>query len=179
MTVKIGDNVWIGGNVKINNDDVLKKRDQWNMRVGFTCGAFDILHTGHALMLEEAKSVCDYLVVGVQSDPSIDRKEKNKPVQGYEERIMMVKAIRYVDEVVLYDTEKDLINLLQKLKPDVRILGADWQGKKYTGWDLPIEPYFNSRKHSYSSSSLRKRVAAAELGIEYDPRNIKLSNAKF
>lgn len=162
MTIKIGDNVLVGDNVTVNNN-VFKKRDQWNVKVGFTCGAFDILHTGHALMLEEAKSVCDYLIVGVQSDPSIDRTSKNRPVQSFEERIMMVKAIKFVDEVVLYDTEKDLVDLLQRLKPDIRILGADWEGKKYTGCELPIEPFFNSRNHSYSSSSLRKRIAYAEL----------------
>ena len=173
MTTKIGENVWIGDNVTIDNSEVFSKRDKWNMRVGFTCGAFDVLHTGHALMLEEAKTACDYLIVGVQSDPSIDRSEKNKPVQSYEERIMMVRAIRYVDEVVLYDTESDLVELLRRLKPDVRILGADWAGKKYTGWDLPIEPYFNSRNHSYSSSSLRKRIAAAEIGVDYNPRKQK------
>ena len=139
------------------------------MKVGFTCGAFDVLHTGHALMLEEAKSVCDYLIVGVQSDPNIDRSEKNKPVQDYEERITMVKAIRYVDEIVLYDTEASLVELLSRLKPDIRVLGADWQGKKYTGWELPIEPYFNSRNHGYSSSSLRRRIMLAELGTQNDP----------
>ena len=175
MTVKIGENVWVGDNVTINNEDVFSKRSRWNMRVGFTCGAFDVLHTGHALMLEEAKTVCDYLIVGVQSDPSVDRPGKNKPVQGYEERIMMVKAIRYVDEVVLYDTEDDLVRLLERLKPDVRILGADWEGKKYTGCELPIVPFFNSRNHSYSSSSLRKRIAAAEIGVDYNPRKLKTS----
>jgi glycerol-3-phosphate cytidylyltransferase len=164
MTVKIGNNVLIGPNVVIDNNDVFKRRTQWNMRVGFTCGAFDILHAGHVLMLKEAKGACDYLVVGVQSDPSIDRSNKNMPIQSYDERILMVEAIKYVDEIILYDTETDLINLLQRLKPDVRILGADWEGKKYTGWDLPIEPYFNSRNHSYSSSSLRKRIFQAELG---------------
>ncbi len=155
--------------IKIDNNDVIQRRTQWNMKVGFTCGAFDVLHTGHALMLEEAKSVCDYLIVGVQSDPNIDRSEKNKPVQDYEERITMVKAIRYVDEIVLYDTESDLVELLNRLKPDIRILGADWQGKKYTGWELPIEPYFNSRNHGYSSSSLRRRIMLAELGTQNDP----------
>ena len=138
------------------------------MKVGFTCGAFDVLHTGHVLMLEEAKSVCDYLIVGVQSDPNIDRSSKNKPVQSYDERIITVQAIKYVDEIVLYNTEDDLVDLLKRLKPDIRILGADWQGKKYTGWELPIEPYFNSRDHGYSSSSLRKRIAHAELGVNAD-----------
>lgn len=164
-TVKIGNHVLVGPNVSINNNDVFAKRSKWNMRVGFTCGAFDVLHTGHVLMLEEAKSVCDYLIVGVQSDPNIDRASKNKPVQSYDERIITVQAIKYVDEIVLYDTEDDLVELLKKLNPDVRILGADWQGKKYTGWELPIEPYFNSRDHGYSSSSLRKRIAHAELGV--------------
>jgi glycerol-3-phosphate cytidylyltransferase len=131
-------------------------------RVGFTCGAFDLLHTGHALMLEEAASQCDRLIVGVQSDPSTDRPEKNRPVQGYDERIIMVKAIRYVDETVLYDTESDLVNLLKKIKPDVRILGADWEGKKFTGHDLDIECYFNSRSHSWSTSNLRRRIYEAE-----------------
>lgn len=162
MTIKIGNQVFIGPGVNISNKEVINKRSQWNMRVGFTCGAFDLLHAGHALMLEEARSVCDYLIVGVQSDPSIDRSNKNKPIQDYYERITMVKAIKYVDEIVLYNTEDDLVDLLRDLKPDVRILGADWQGKKYTGWDLPIEPYFNSRTHSFSTSSLRKRVFLAE-----------------
>ena len=162
MTIKIGNQILIGPNVVINNNEVIDKRSQWNCRVGFTCGAFDILHTGHALMLEEAKSICDYLIVGVQSDPSIDRENKNAPVQDYEERIIMVKAMKWVDEVVLYNTEHDLVDLLRRLKPDIRILGADWQGKEYTGWDLPIEPYFNNRDHHYSSTSLRERIYLAE-----------------
>jgi glycerol-3-phosphate cytidylyltransferase len=168
-TVKIGNQVLIGPNVEIDNNEVFEKRNKWNMKVGFTCGAFDVLHTGHVLMLEEAKSVCDYLIVGVQSDPNIDRPGKNTPVQSYEERIITVKAIKYVDEIVLYDTEDDLVDLLTKLKPDIRILGADWQGKKYTGCQLPIEPYFNSRNHNYSSSSLRKRIMLAELGAQNEP----------
>lgn len=133
-----------------------------NKRVGFTCGAFDLLHAGHAMMLREAKEQCDYLIVAVQSDPSLDRKSKNKPVQSYDERITMVGAIRYVDEVRVYDTEKDLVALLKSINPDVRILGADWAGKKFTGHELPIECYFNSRNHSLSTSELRKRVYEAE-----------------
>jgi len=134
-------------------------------RIGFTCGAFDVLHTGHAMMLEEARSVCNYLIVGVQSDPSIDRPEKNKPIQSYEERIIMVKAMKFVDEVVAYDTEDDLVKLLTELKPDIRILGADWKGKKFTGYELPIKCYFNSRNHTWSSSNLRKRIYEAEKNI--------------
>lgn len=134
-----------------------------NKIVGFTCGAFDLLHAGHALMLEEAKKSCDYLIVGVQGDPSIDRSAKNQPVQEYEERITMVKAIRYVDEVVLYNTEKELYELLKKLSPDVRIIGADWKGKPFTGFDLKMKVVFNSRDHGYSTSELRSRVAKAEI----------------
>jgi glycerol-3-phosphate cytidylyltransferase len=134
------------------------------MKVGFTCGAFDILHTGHALMLEEARSVCDHLIVAVQSDPSIDRLDKNKPIQSYEERIIMVKSIKFVDRVVLYDTEEDLINLLKMIKPDVRILGADHKGKNFTGHDMEdITFYFNTRDHDYSTSNLRERVYSAEI----------------
>ena len=132
------------------------------MKVGITFGAFDLLHAGHTLMLEEAKSVCDYLIVGVQSDPSNDRKDKNKPIQSYEERILQVKAIKYVDEVQLYDSEEDLINLLKKLNPDVRIIGMDHKGKKFTGWEMPIELYFNSRDHGWSTSELRERIYKVE-----------------
>ena len=134
-------------------------------RIGFTCGAFDLLHAGHALMLEEAKSQCNYLIVGVQSDPSIDRPDKNKPIQSYEERLTMVKAIKFIDEVVTYDTEADLFALLKRIKPDVRVLGADWEGKQFTGHDLPIECYFNKRDHGWSSSNLRKRVYDAEKAL--------------
>jgi len=138
------------------------KKNQSKTKVGFTCGAFDLLHAGHALMLEEAKLQCDYLIVGVQSDPSLDRSYKNKPVQFYEERLAMVRAIKYVDEVVLYDTEEDLVNLLKMIQPDIRIIGADWKGKQFTGHDLPIECYFNSREHNWSTSNLRKRIYEAE-----------------
>jgi glycerol-3-phosphate cytidylyltransferase len=131
--------------------------------VGFTCGAFDILHAGHAMMLKEAKQSCDYLIVGVQGDPSIDRPRKNKPVQTYVERQTMVSAIKWVDEIVLYDTEADLLALLKELAPDVRIIGADWKGKPYTGYNLAMRVVFNSRDHGYSTSELRQRIMRAEL----------------
>jgi len=156
----------------IINANIIQKRNSaetQSLCVGFTCGAFDILHTGHALMLEEASNACDYLIVGVQSDPSIDRKEKNKPVQTYEERIIMVDAIKHVDDIMLYNTEEELFELLKQLKPDIRILGADWKGKKYTGSDLGIQAYFNSRNHGYSTSSLRKRIFIAELASHAEP----------
>ena len=132
------------------------------MITGFTCGAFDLLHAGHALMLEECKRYCDYLIVGVQSDPSLDRQSKNKPVMSYDERIILVKSNKWVDEVVLYDTEDDLRRLLSLRRPDVRILGDDWIKKPYTGHDLPIKVVFVERDHGYSSTNLRHRIAMAE-----------------
>ena len=140
---------------KLEEADVKKTK-------GFTCGAFDLLHAGHALMLKEAKEQCDYLIVGVQYDPSLDRPNKNRPVQSYEERVTMVKSIKYVDEVVLYETVEDLYSLLEKIMPDVRIIGSDWKGKKFTGHDLNIKAYFNSRDHGWSTSSLRERVYVSE-----------------
>ena len=133
------------------------------MKIGFTCGAFDLLHAGHAMMLKEAREQCDFLIVAVQTDPSIDRPEKNKPVQSYEERLTMVKSIVYVDEVRTYATESQLVNLLKSINPDVRIVGADWRGKEFTGHELDIEVYFNSRDHGWSTSDLRDRVFKAEL----------------
>jgi len=129
---------------------------------GFTCGAFDLLHAGHVLMLEECKQHCDVLVVGVQSDPSHDRSDKNKPIMSYEERIIIVSAIKWVDDVVLYDTEAELYDLLDTTRPDVRIVGSDWCGKEFTGHDLPIRVVYNSRDHGYSTSELRHRIFVEE-----------------
>ncbi len=136
------------------------------MKIGFTAGTFDLTHFGHVLMLEECKQVCDYLIVGVQLDPSVDRPHKNKPVQSMEERIGMIKAIRWVDEVVTYTTEASLVKLLKKIKPDIRILGIDWKDKKFTGYDLSMEYYFNSRDHDFSTSNLRQRILKAETEIK-------------
>ena len=133
-----------------------------NKIVGITFGSFDLCHYGHALMFEECKEYCDYLIVGVQSDPSIDRSEKNKPVQSHEERIGIVSSLKFVDEVVAYDTEDDLIKVLKDIQPDIRILGADHKGTLFTGYELPIKCVFNTRDHGYSTSELRKRVFAAE-----------------
>ena len=134
--------------------------------IGFTCGSFDLLHAGHALMLKECKKQCDYLIVGLQSDPTIDRSDKNKPVMELVERKTMLESIRYVDEIVTYNTEHELYTLLQKLDNVhsnlIRIIGSDWEGKKFTGHDLNIAIYFNSRKHNFSTSELRKRVYIAE-----------------
>ena len=131
-----------------------------NMR-GFTCGALDLLHAGHLIMLKECKAQCDYLIVGLQTDPSIDRPEKHKPVETIEERMIRLQGCKYVDKIVVYETEKDLYNLLKELKPDIRFLGADHKGKPFTGDDLPIKIIWNSRNHNYSSSNLIQRIRNA------------------
>jgi glycerol-3-phosphate cytidylyltransferase len=133
-----------------------------NKIVGITFGSFDLCHYGHILMFKECKEHCDYLIVGVQSDPSLDRSEKNKPIQSHEERAGIVESLRYVDEIRLYNRESDVVDLLKEIKPDVRILGADHEGTKFTGHDLPIKCVFNSRDHGFSTSELRKRVYLAE-----------------
>ena len=135
-------------------------------RVGFTCSTFDLLHAGHILMLEEAKKHCDRLIVGLQTDPSIDRPNKNKPVQSIVERYVQLKAVRFVDEIMIYTTEQDLIDLIQILPIDVRILGEEYKDKEFTGKAeceaMGIEMIFNSRTHRFSSSELRNRVAKIE-----------------
>ena len=128
------------------------------MKTGFTCGAFDLLHAGHIMMLEEAKSFCDYLIVGLHSDPNIDRPEKNKPIQSLNERLIQLRAVKYVDLILIYDTEDDLVNLLKAVKPDMRIIGDDYRDKNFTGDNLGIELKFNSRNHEFSSSELRSRI---------------------
>jgi glycerol-3-phosphate cytidylyltransferase len=134
-------------------------------KVGFTCSTFDLLHAGHILMLEEAKQQCDYLICGLQTDPTIDRPDtKNKPVQTVVERYIQLRAVRYVDEIIVYSTEQDLIDLLQFLPIDIRILGEEYRDKNFTGRkeceDLAIAFYFNGRTHRFSSTELRKRVAS-------------------
>lgn len=136
-------------------------------KVGITFSTFDMLHAGHIAMLSEAKNHCDYLICGLQTDPTIDRGEtKNKPVQSIVERQIQLAACRYVDEVVVYQTEQDLVDLLLILPVDVRILGIEYADKDFTGRMQcefrGIELVYNGRDHSFSSSSLRKRVAHAE-----------------
>lgn len=134
------------------------------MKKGFTCGAFDLCHAGHVLMFQECKEVCDYLIVGLHSDPSLDRPWKNKPIMSLEERLIILNGIKYIDEIVVYDTEVDLYKLLKenKLGINIRIIGADWKDKSFTGYDLPIENYFNTRDHGYSTSELRRRIYEEE-----------------
>ena len=127
--------------------------------IGFTCGAFDLLHAGHIVMLEEAKSNCNHLIVGLQTDPTIDREEKNKPVQSVYERYVQLNAVRYVDEIIPYDTEQSLIDLLQSQKINIRFIGEDYRDKGFTCDDLPLQVFYTSRQHSFSSSSLRKRIS--------------------
>ena len=135
----------------------------FSMKIGFTAGAFDLCHVGHARMFKECKTVCDFLIVALQSDPSIDRANKHKPIQSVNERLEMLEAIRWIDQVVHYDTEEDLYNLLKEIRVDIRIIGEDWRDKKFTGYDLPIEMYYNLRDHHYSTSHFRNRVAQAEI----------------
>ena len=128
-------------------------------KTGFTCSCFDPFHAGHIMMLKEAKSVCDYLIVGLQTDPTIDRPEKNKPIQSVFERYVQLEACKYVDEIVVYATEKDLLDILHSYPIDVRVVGDEYKDKEFTGKDLThIEMYYNSRKHSFSTTELRKRV---------------------
>ena len=132
------------------------------MKTGFTASCFDLFHAGHIMMLKEAKAQCDYLIVGLQTDPTIDRKEKNTPVQSIFERFVQLQACKYVDEIVVYATEKDLVDILLSYPINVRILGEEYAGKEFTGWNIPMEFYFNQRRHSFSTSELRQRVIEAE-----------------
>jgi glycerol-3-phosphate cytidylyltransferase len=137
------------------------------MKIGFTASTFDLLHAGHIAMLREAKSVCDYLICGLQIDPSIDRIEKNKPVQTIVERFVQLQAVKYVDEIIPYQTEKDLEDILQMYNIDVRIIGEEYKHGKFTGRAIcsarGIDIYYNKRDHRFSTSDLRKRVYGEEL----------------
>jgi len=128
------------------------------MKTGITFGAFDLLHAGHILMFQECKTVCDYLIVGLQTDPTIDRPEKNKPIEAIWERFFKLEAIKDIDKVIPYATEQDLYDLLTAIFPDVRIIGQDWQDKNYTGKGVAKDVYFNTRTHNLSSSRLKERV---------------------
>jgi len=139
------------------------------MRVGFTASTFDLLHAGHVMMLREAKTVCDYLIVGLQTDPTIDRQEKNKPVQTLLERYIQLNAIEYVDEIVPYQTEQDLEDILNMFPINVRILGEEYKNGKFTGRATcakrGIELYYNKRDHRFSSSDLRERVTNESIRV--------------
>ena len=132
------------------------------MKIGFTCSTFDLLHAGHVQMLREAKEECDYLICGLQVDPSIDRKEKNSPVQTIVERYSQLHACRYVDEIIPYQTEKDLEDILTMYHIDIRILGEEYREKDFTGKNIcqgrNVDLYFNKRDHRFSTTDLRNRV---------------------
>jgi len=133
-----------------------------NIKVGFTCSSFDLLHAGHVQMLRDAKERCDYLICGLQVDPTLDRPEKNKPIQTVVERYTQLKAVSYVDEIIPYITEADLEDILAMYHINIRILGEEYRDKDFTGKDIcrkrDIDLFFNKRDHRFSSSDLRKRV---------------------
>lgn len=133
-----------------------------NKKIGFVCSTFDLFHAGHILMLKEAKTQCDYLIVGLQSDPTVDRDWKNKPVQTMFERFVQVSSCKYADEIIPYTTEAELLDILQSYNIDIRIIGEEYIGKQYTGCELDMPVYYNKRRHSFSSSELRSRVYATE-----------------
>ena len=136
------------------------------MRKGFTCGAMDVLHSGHVLMLEQCKRHCDHLTVGLHTNPQLDRPEKNKPIQSLVERYIQLRGQDSVDQIIPYETESDLMELLIALDYDVRFVGSDWKDKPFTGHDIPghlDKVFYNTREHNYSSSGLRERIANAHL----------------
>lgn len=132
------------------------------MKIGFTASTFDLLHAGHVQMLREAKEQCDYLICGLQMDPSIDRAEKNPPIQSIVERYTQLNAVQYVDEIIPYALEKDLEDILEMYHIDVRVLGEEYREKDFTGKDIckrrDIDLHFNKRDHRFSTTDLRKRV---------------------
>lgn len=143
------------------------------MITGFTCSTFDLLHAGHIVMLKEAKRQCDHLIVGLQTDPTIDRPEtKNSPVQSLVERMLQLEAVKYVDEVIVYQTEKDLIDLLLALPIDIRIIGEEYKDTDFTGKDVcerrGIEIYYNKREHTFSTTELRERITRANKSKSID-----------
>ena len=132
------------------------------MKIGITFSTFDLFHAGHVKMLEEAKRQCDYLIVGLQLDPSIDRPEKHTPSQSIIERYIQLKGSKYVDEIVPYITEQDLEDILRSFKLDIRIIGVEYKEKSFTGKtycrENGIKIFFNNRDHRFSSTALRKQV---------------------
>jgi len=139
----------------------MNKKNMSKQKVGFTCSCFDLMHPGHIKMLQDARNQCDYLIVGLQSDPTIDRPDtKNKPIQTLEERQIMLSAVRFVDQIMIYDTEDDLLSYLKNNKIDVRILGSDYDipDKRFTGDTLDIDIYYHKRDHDWSTTNLRKKI---------------------
>jgi glycerol-3-phosphate cytidylyltransferase len=130
-----------------------------NVKIGFVASSYDMFHAGHIMMLKEAKTQCNYLIVGLQTDPTIDRPDtKNKPVQSLFERFVQLQACKYIDEIVPYTTEKELLDILLSYHIDIRIIGEEYKDVHFTGKELDIPIYYNKRKHSFSTTELRKRV---------------------
>lgn len=126
---------------------------------GLIAGSFDVLHPGYVRMFQESKQVCDYLIVALQGDPTIDRPHKYKPVQSWEERKEVLSSVKFIDEILFYNTEKELFNILQNIDYDVRILGDDYRDKNFTGKELNKPVYFCARDHMYSTTKLKKLIA--------------------
>ena len=145
----------------INSFSWRKNINSQRKTIGFVASSFDLLHAGHCLMLKDAKVQCDHLIAALQSDPTIDRPEKNKPIQTLSERKIQLMSVKFVDEVQVYKTEYDLEILLKKIMPDVRILGSDYIGKDFTGKNLSHSVYYHKRGHEWSSSELRERIKNA------------------
>ena len=139
--------------------------------VGITCSTFDLLHTGHIIMLEECKKYCDYLICALQNDPTIDRPEKNKPTQSIVERYLQLDAVKYVDKIIPYNTEGDLINIFKSLDLDIRIIGSDYKGKDFTAKNIcqerGIKIVYNKRDHGFSTTNLRKKIYSLEYKKTY------------
>ena len=149
----------------LNKTEIAKKlnKDLSEVKIGVTCSCFDLLHAGHVVMLQEAKAMCDYLICCLQVDPTLDRPStKNKPVQSVFERYLQLSACKYVDEIIPYASEKELEDILLTINPDIRIIGEEYRDKDFTGKNLsPI--FYNKRRHSFSTSDLRKRVVAGKI----------------
>ena len=150
--------------------DKVKDLKEKGLRIGITFSTFDLLHAGHVAMLSECKNHCDYLIAGLQTDPTLDRASKNTPIQTVVERQIQLGCNRFVDEIVVYQTEKDLQDILLTLPIDVRILGVEYKNKDFTGKDIcrqrDISIYFNKRDHRFSSSGLRKRVSERQSNVK-------------
>ena len=128
------------------------------MEVGITAGSFDLFHAGHVLMLKDAKDQCDYLIVALQTDPTIDRKEKNKPIQTMYERFVQLDACKYVDKIIPYETEDDLYTLIMNTDVDIRIIGNEYRNEDFTAREVGLEIYYNARNHQWSTTELRERI---------------------
>tara|TARA_Y100000592_G_C5322668_1_gene245544 strand:- start:247 stop:657 length:411 start_codon:yes stop_codon:yes gene_type:complete len=135
------------------------------MKTGFLAGNFDVIHPGYILMFQDCKEVCDHLIVGLHIDPSIERPEKMSPILSVEERTSILLELRSVDEVVTYNTEAELVQLLEELKPDVRVLGTDYKDRSFTGDHLNIPIHYHERNHEWSTTRFKKEIAKSISGL--------------